>query len=51
MEKYKVVLEIIYPEIEAESEEEAIKLAMAECPYDNVDKVEPIVEVIEDKEE
>lgn len=44
MKKYKVILEVIYPtEVEAESEEEAIELAMAECPYDNADKVEPVV--------
>ena len=44
MKKYKVVLEVIYPtEVEAESEEEAIELAMAECPYDNADEVEPLV--------
>ena len=44
MEKYKVVLEVIYPaEVEAESEEEAIELAMTECPYDNADEVEPLV--------
>lgn len=44
MKKYKVVLEVIYPaEVEAESEEEAIELAMTECPYDNADEVEPLV--------
>ena len=46
--KYKVVLEVIYPtEVEAESEEEAIELAMAECPYDNADEVEPLVTEID----
>ena len=48
MKKYKVVLEVIYPtEVEAESEEEAIELAMAECPYDNADEVEPFVTEID----
>lgn len=48
MNKYKVVLEVIYPtEVEAESEEEAIELAMAECPYDNADEVEPLVTEID----
>lgn len=37
--KYRVILEIIYPTIvEADSKEEAIELAMAECPYDNADE-------------
>ena len=31
-------------------EKEAIELAMDECPYDNSDEVEPIVEEIEDDE-
>ena len=45
--KYRVILEVVYPTtVEAESEEEAIELAMAECPYDNADEVEPIVEQI-----
>ena len=44
MKKYKVILEVIYPtEVVAESEKEAIELAMAECPYDNADEVEPVV--------
>ena len=48
MKKYKVILEVIYPtEVEAESEEEAIELAMAECPYDNADEVEPVVNEID----
>lgn len=48
--KYRVILEVIYPtEVEAESEEEAIELAMAECPYDNADEVEPVVEKIQEK--
>lgn len=48
MKKYKVILEVICPtEVEAESEEEAIELAMAECPYDNADEVEPVVTEIE----
>lgn len=47
--KYRVVLEVVYPTtVEAESKEEAIELAMAECPYDNADEVEPVVERIED---
>ena len=46
--KYKVILEVVYPTtVEAESEEEAIELAMDECPYDNADEVEPIVEQVE----
>lgn len=48
--KYKVILEVIYPtEVEAESEEEAIELAMAKCPYDNADEVKPVVEKIQEK--
>lgn len=48
MKKYKVVLEVIYPaEVEAESEEEAIELAMTECPYDNADEVEPCTSEID----
>lgn len=48
MKKYKIVLEVIYPtEVEAESEEEAIEFAMAECPYDNADEVEPLVTEID----
>lgn len=47
--KYRVILEVVYPTtVEAESKEEAIELAMAECPYDNADEVEPIVEQIKD---
>ena len=47
--KYRVVLEVIYPTtVEAESKEEAIELALADCPYDNADEVEPIVEKIEE---
>lgn len=49
MGKYRVILEVIYPiEIEADSKEEAIELAMSECPYDNADEVEPIVEEIKE---
>ena len=52
MKRYRVILEVVYPtEVEADSEDEAIDLAMDECPYDNADEVEPIVEVIEDDEE
>ncbi len=48
MNKYKVILEVIYPtEVEAESKEEAIELAMTECPYDNADEVEPVVTEID----
>jgi hypothetical protein len=51
MKRYRVILEVIYPTmVEADSEEEAIELAMCECPYDNADEVEPIVEEIEDDE-
>lgn len=51
MKKYKVILEVVYPtEVEAENEAEAIELAMAECPYDNADEVEPIVEEIKEGE-
>ena len=51
MKKYRVILEVVYPtEIEAENEYEAIERAMDECPYDNADEVEPIVEKIEDDE-
>lgn len=51
MKRYRVILEVIYPtEVEADSEDEAIELAMAECPYDNADEVEAIVEEIEDDE-
>lgn len=56
MKRYRVILEVVYPTtVEADSEDEAIELAMAECPYDNAD--EPIgfgtfyfVEEIEDDE-
>lgn len=49
MKKYRVILEVVYPiEIEADNEEEAIEFAMSECPYDNADEVEPIVEEIEE---
>lgn len=37
--------------VEADSEEEAIELAIDECPYDNAYEVEPIVEEIENDEE
>ena len=48
MKKYKVILEVVYPTtVEAESEEEAIELAMDECPYDNAAEIEPIVEQVE----
>lgn len=51
MKKYKVILEVIYPTtVEAESENEAIELALADCPYDNADEVEPIVEELNDDE-
>ena len=51
MKRYSVILEVVYPTtVEADSEEEAIELAMDECPYDNADEVEPIVEEIEDDE-
>lgn len=52
MKRYRVILEVVYPTtVEADSEEEeAIELAMAECPYYNADEVEPIVEEIEDDE-
>ena len=47
--KYRVILEVVYPvTVEAESEEEAVELAMSECPYDNADEVEPVVERIQD---
>ncbi len=37
--KYRVILGVVYPTtVEAESEEEAIELAMDECPYDNADE-------------
>lgn len=50
MKRYRVILEVVYPTtVEADSEE-AIELAMNECPYDNADEVEPIVEEIEDDE-
>lgn len=45
--KYRVVLEVVYPiVVEADNEEDAIELAMAECPYDNAAEVEPVVEEI-----
>lgn len=51
MKKYRVILEVIYPTtVEADNEDEAIELAMDECPYDNADEVESIVEEIEDDE-
>lgn len=51
MKRYRVILEVVYPtEVEADSEAEAIELAMDECPYDNADEVEPIVEEIVDDE-
>lgn len=51
MKRYRVILEVVYPTtVEADSEEEAIELAMDKCPYDNADEVEPIVEEIEDDE-
>ena len=51
MKKYRVILKVVYPTtVEADSEEEAIELAMDECPYDNVDEVEPIVKEIENSE-
>lgn len=51
MKKYRVILEVVYPTtVEADNEDEAIELAMSECPYDNADEVEPIVEEIEDNE-
>jgi hypothetical protein len=51
MKRYRVILEVVYPtSVEADSEDEAIELAMAECPYDNADEVEPVVEEIEDNE-
>lgn len=47
MKRYRVILEVVYPTtVEADNEDEAIELAMAECPYDNAE-VEPIVEEIE----
>jgi len=52
MKRYRVILEVVYPTIvEADSEDEAIELAMVECPYDNADEVEPVVEEIEDDED
>lgn len=49
VKRYRVILEVVYPTtVEADSEEEAMELAMDECPYDNADEVEPIVEEIED---
>lgn len=48
MKKYKVILQVIYDvTVEAESEEEAINLAMDDCPYDNASETEPVVEEIE----
>ena len=45
--KYRVFLEVIYPvDVEAENQEEAIDLALDECPYDNADEVEPVVEEV-----
>lgn len=44
---YRVILEVIYPVVvEAENQEEAIDLALDECPYDNADEVEPVVEEV-----
>jgi len=49
MKKYYVALEVVYPIIvEADSEEEAIELAMNKCPYD-VDG-EPDVNLYEENE-
>ena len=51
MKRYRVILEVVYPTIvEADNEDEAIELAMSECPYDNADEVGPDVEEIEDNE-
>lgn len=48
MKRYRVILEVIYPaEVEAESAEEAVELALNECPYDNADEVEPIIEELD----
>ncbi len=50
MKRYRVILQVVYPTIiEADSEDEAIEFAMDECPYDNADEVEPIVEEIEEE--
>lgn len=50
--KYRVVLEVVYStEVEADNEEEAIEQALAECPYDNADEVEPIVEPIDEEKD
>ena len=49
--KYKVILEVVYPTtVEADNEDEAVELAMDECPYDIADEVEPVVEQIKDSE-
>ncbi len=51
MKRYRVILEVVYPvSVEAENEEEAIEQALLECPYDNADEVEPVVEEIEETE-
>ena len=51
MKRYRVILEVVYPvSVEAENEEEAIEQALLECPYDNADEVESIVEEIEESE-
>ena len=48
MKKYRVDLEVIYTDIvEAENEEEAIDLALEDCPYDNASEVDPVVTEIE----
>lgn len=51
MKRYRVILEVVYPvSVEAENEEEAIEQALIECPYDNAEEVEPVVEEIEESE-
>ena len=48
MKRYRVILEVIYPtEVEAESAEEAVEFALNECPYDNADEVEPVIEELD----
>ena len=45
--KYSVSIEVVYTDIvEADSEEEAIDIVMANCPYDFLPSYDPCVEII-----